>query len=114
MNTVTLIGRLGKNPELRYTANNKPVANFTIAVDNRHSDEPDWFNVVVWGRLAETVAEHKVKGDQVAVQGRLTPRSWETEDGQRRSTVEVTAEEIEYLARAKRTADSDGTDGQAA
>lgn len=108
MNTATLIGRLGKNPELRHTSNGKPVCEFSLAVDNRHTDQPDWFQIVVWGKLAESVATHKIKGDLVAVQGRLTPVHWET-DGQKRSTVKVTADEIDYLG-PKRTAPTDSSD----
>jgi single-strand DNA-binding protein len=97
MNTATLIGRLGQDPVLRHTNSDKAVCEFSLAVDNRHIDTPDWFTIVVWGKLAETVTEHKSKGDLVAVQGRLTPVRWTTDEGQKRSTVKVTAEEINFL-----------------
>jgi single-strand DNA-binding protein len=105
MNTVTLIGRLGKDPALRYTANERAVCEFPLAVDNRYSDEPDWFTIVVWGKTAETVAEHKTKGDQVAIRGHLTPVRWETENGDKRSTVKVTADDVTFLNRKRSSSD---------
>jgi single-strand DNA-binding protein len=101
MNTVTLIGRLGKDPALRYTANERAVCEFPLAVDNRYSDDPDWFTIVVWGKTAETVAEHKTKGDQVAIRGHLTPVRWETDNGDKRSTVKVTADDVTFLNRKR-------------
>ena len=111
-NTVTLIGRLGQDPTLRYTANQTPVVEFSLAVDNRHNAGTDWFNVVAWAGLAETIAEHKTKGDQVAVRGHLTPTAWTGDDGQKRTTVKVTAEEVEFLTR-KRTTPADTEAGPA-
>ena len=105
-NTVTLIGRLGQDPTLRYTANQTPVVEFSLAVDNRHTGGTDWFNVVAWAGLAETMAEHKTKGDQVAVRGHVTPVAWTGDDGQKRTTVKVTVEEVEFLTR-KRTTPAD-------
>ena len=105
MNTVTLIGRLGKDPTLRYTANERAVCEFPLAVDNRYSDEPDWFTIVAWGKTAETVAEYKTKGDQVAILGHLTPVRWETDNGDKRSTVKVTADSVTFLNRKQSSSD---------
>ncbi|MEW6189863.1 MAG: single-stranded DNA-binding protein [Actinomycetota bacterium] len=106
LNRVILIGRLTKDPELRFTPNGTSVANFRIAVNRRWTnregermDSTDFFNVVVWGRLAELCSEHISKGSPVAVEGRLQTRSWETEEGQRRSTVEIVAENVQFLGR---------------
>ena len=79
MNNVSIIGRLGQDPELRFTSGGKPFTAFSVAVDNpfRDDNEPDWVNVETWGKTAELVAEHKSKGDQVAITGRLTSSSWE-------------------------------------
>ena len=102
MNNVSLIGRLGQHPELRATTGGKKVATFSIAVENRHrSDgEPDWVQIEVWGKTAEVIAEHKAKGDQVAVTGRLTSSQWETGDGDKRSRLFVTAESVDFLHNA--------------
>ncbi len=106
LNRVILIGRLTKDPELRFTPNGTSVANFRMAVNRRWTnregermDSTDFFNVVVWGRLAELCSEHISKGSPVAVEGRLQTRSWETEEGQRRSTVEIVAENVQFLGR---------------
>ena len=101
MNNVSLIGRLGQHPELKVTSGNHQVASFSIAVENRFKDEPDWVAVEVWGKTAEVVAEHKSKGDQVAITGRLTTKNWEDNDGNKRSRTVVTAERIDFLHTVK-------------
>lgn len=107
MNVVSLIGRMGNDPQLQHTANGKSVLEFRLAVESPVSDTPDWITIVVWGKDAEVIAEHKRQGDQIAVTGRLTSQQWETDDGQRRSTVKVTARPrgVQFLAR--RRSDSD-------
>ena len=106
MNSVNLTGRLGGDPELRFTPSGKAVCDFRLAIDSGPGDQPDWVTVTVWGKDAETVAAHKRQGDQVAITGRLTFQTWES-DGQRRSTVKVTAEPrgVEFLARRRKDAD---------
>ncbi|MFA5786009.1 MAG: single-stranded DNA-binding protein [Actinomycetota bacterium] len=100
-NNVVLIGNLTDDPELRFTPNGAAVANFRIAVNrvynNRNGEkveETDFFRVNVWRGLAENVAESLSKGTRVVVTGRLRSRSWETEEGQKRSVVEVEADEV--------------------
>ncbi|MBA2133087.1 single-stranded DNA-binding protein [Capillibacterium thermochitinicola] len=105
MNHVILIGRLTRDPELRYTPNGVAVANFTLAVDRPFSNqegarEADFIPVVVWQKLAETCANHLHKGRLVAVDGRLQIRSYETQDGQRRRVAEVVAANVQFLDRA--------------
>ena len=100
MNNVSIIGRLGQHPELRTTTNDKTVVSFSLAIENRFKDEPDWVPVEVWGKTAEVVAEHKSKGDQVAIVGRLTTSKWTTDDGENRSRIVVTAETIDFLHNA--------------
>jgi single-strand DNA-binding protein len=112
MNHTTLIGRLGKDPTLRHTDGGKAVTEFSLAVSSyaQRQDanaEPDWFTIVAWGGLAESIAEHKHQGDLVAVHGRLTPVSYER-DGIEIRTVKVTASDVEYLTRKRST--GDGTD----
>lgn len=98
MNNVSIIGRLGQDPELRYTTGGKTVASFSLAVDSRREDEtPDWVNIEVWGKTADLVGEHKSKGDQVAITGRITTSNWEDNDGNKRSRTYVTAERIDFL-----------------
>jgi single-strand DNA-binding protein len=98
---VTITGNLTDNPELKFTANGNPVANFRLAVTARVKDGDSWrdgetsfFRVNVWRQLADHVAESLSKGDRAVVIGRLKSRSWETPEGERRSVVEVEADEV--------------------
>src|SRR5918995_488502 len=98
---VTLTGNLTDNPELKFTPNDNPVANFRLAVTARIKDGDSWrdgetsfFRVNVWRQLAEHVAESLSKGDRAVVIGRLKSRSWETPEGDKRSVVEVEADEV--------------------
>ena len=101
-NSVTIVGNLTRDPEIRYTAGGQAKASFGIAVSrrwqNRQSNEweeqTSFFNVVCWREMAENVAESLAKGSRVLVSGRLEQRSWETENGEKRSVVEVVADEI--------------------
>ena len=98
---VTLTGNLTDNPELKFTPNDNPVANFRLAVTARIKDGDSWrdgetsfFRVNVWRQLAEHVADSLSKGDRAVVIGRLKSRSWETPEGDTRSVVEVEADEV--------------------
>ncbi len=102
LNKVILIGRLTRDPELRYTANsNIPVANFTLAVDRRYGGQgerqTDFIDVVCWRQLAETCHKYLGKGRLAAVTGSLQIRSYETQDGQKRKAAEVVADEVRFL-----------------
>ena len=97
MNKVVLIGRLAKDPELRYTPGNGiAVSSLTLAVDNYNSKTgekgADFIPVVVWGKSAENVAQYCTKGSQIAVSGRITNRSYDAKDGTKRYTTEVVAD----------------------
>jgi single-strand DNA-binding protein len=94
INTVTLLGRLGKDVDLKYTQSGKAVATLTLAVDDGYgeSKHTSWFNIVCWNKTAENVAKYCVKGSQVAITGRLSQRSWDDKDGNKRYTIEVIAE----------------------
>lgn len=105
LNRVILIGRLTRDPELRYTPTGVAVTNFRIAVNrpfrNQQGEiEADFFNVVCWRKLAETVAQYMTKGRLVAVDGRLQTRSYQTADGQNRWVTEIVAESVRFLDRA--------------
>jgi len=104
LNNVVLIGNLTRDPELRYTPSGLPVATLRLAVNRNFTNqqgeiETDYFNIVVWRNQAEKCAEYLSKGRQVAVTGRLQSRSWEGNDGQKRSTVEVVADRVVFLGR---------------
>lgn len=102
MNKVVLIGRLTKDPELKFTpGNGTAVATFTLAVDRRFSKdgqrEADFIPIVVWGKQAESTANYMSKGKLMGVSGRIQTRSYEAKDGTRRYVTEVIAEEVKFL-----------------
>jgi single-strand DNA-binding protein len=98
---VTITGNLTDDPELKYTPTGAPVANFRVAVTARVRDGETWrdgdtsyFRINAWRQLAEHVADSLSKGDRAVIIGRLKSRSWETPEGERRSVVEVEADEV--------------------
>ncbi len=105
LNKVMVIGRLGTEPELRYTGTGTATASFRVAVNRRvrqvegaePREETDWFTVVCWQRLAEIATEYLKKGARVYVEGRLHSRSWEGQDGQRRYVTEIVASDLIML-----------------
>ncbi|WP_298817741.1 single-stranded DNA-binding protein [Chloroflexus sp.] len=105
LNKVLIIGRLGADPELRYTATGTPVATFRVAAgrqwrdpDGHLHDETEWFQVVAWNRLAEICSQYLRRGARVYVEGRLQTRAWEdAQTGQPRSRVEVVAQDVILL-----------------
>lgn len=106
VNKVILIGNLGRDPELRRTANGNAVANFTLATtetwNNRQGEreqQTEWHRIVCWGRLAEFASEYLHKGRQVYVEGRLQTREWEDREGVKRRTTEINARTIQLLGR---------------
>ena len=102
-NRVMLAGNLVRDPELRFTSNGIPVCSFSIAVNRVRSkdDAADFFNVSAWRELGETIATHKKKGDPILLEGRLQYRTWEAEDGTKRSTVDVVADNVQFLGRSQ-------------
>ncbi|MDE0231478.1 MAG: single-stranded DNA-binding protein [Chloroflexota bacterium] len=100
INRVELLGRVGSDPEMRYTASGIAVTQLRLATDRGRRDgepETDWHSVAVWGKLAEAVAEYVQKGQRLYVAGRLVQSSWEGDDGQRRYRTEVHAHEVVFL-----------------
>lgn len=102
MNKVFLIGRLTRDPELRYTSGNVPVATFSLAVDRTFSNangerEADFFNIVAWRKAAETISQYMKKGSQIAVDGRLQSRSYDDANGQKRYVTEVVVDNFQFL-----------------
>jgi single-strand DNA-binding protein len=106
LSKVILVGNLGSDPEMRYTPNGKAVTSFSVATNRRYTtsggeskEETDWFRVSVWGKQAEQCNQFLSKGKQVYVEGRLHARSWEGQDGQTRTSLEVNAERVLFLGR---------------
>ena len=104
MNKVFLLGRLTKDPEVRYTTTGKVVAQFTIAVDRPYTNqegqkEADFFPIVIWGKSAETAGNSLTKGQRVLVEGRVQIRSYEGKDGNKRWITEVVADRFEFIER---------------
>lgn len=102
LNRIQLIGRLTRDPELRYVSNGHPMAQFTLAVDrdfkNAAGDrEADFVNCVTWRKLAEQVGQYCARGRLVAVEGRLQTRSYEAQDGSRRKVTEVVGDRVWFL-----------------
>lgn len=102
MNKVFLIGRLTRDPELRYTSSNIAVATFSLAVDRNFSNaagerEADFINIVVWRKQAENVKNYMHKGSQVAIDGRIQTRSYDDTDGKKRYVTEVVADNVQFL-----------------
>jgi single-strand DNA-binding protein len=103
LNKIFLTGRLGDSPELKYTPDGKAVASFDIAVNSGYGDnkKATWIKIVTWEKTAENCANHLKKGSRVLVEGKLSIRQYETQDGQKRKAAEVVASFVQYLDRAK-------------
>ena len=102
MNKVFLIGRLTRDPELRYTGNNTAVASFSLAVQRSFTNqagerEADFFNISVWRKQAENVKNYLSQGSQVAIEGRLQTRTYDDANGQKRYVTEVVADNVEFI-----------------
>lgn len=104
LNKVMIIGRLGKDPEIRTTQDNKTVTNFTVATTDRWKDrdgqqqeKTEWHRIVAWGRLGEICGQYLTKGKQVYVEGAIQTRQWEDKDGQTRYTTEIKAFTMQML-----------------
>lgn len=102
MNQCQLMGRLVRDPELKYTPQGTAVTSFTLAVDRRFNrDKADYINIIAWRQTAEFVAKHFAKGQRVAVVGSIQTRSWEDNDGGKHKAVEIVADSV-YFADAKK------------
>lgn len=116
MNNVTLIGNLVRDMELKYTGGGTAIGKMSIAVNERRKQGEEWvdqahfFDMVLWGKRAEALAQYLLKGKKVGIQGRLQQQRWET-DGQTRSKVEIVVEDIELLGgNPQRNTAADKTD----
>ena len=104
VNKVILIGRLGQNPELRYTQGGTSVSNFSLATNENWTDKSgqrqertEWHRVVAWGKTAELCSQYLTKGRQVYLEGKLQTRQWEDQNGQKRYTTEIQATSVQFL-----------------
>ena len=98
INKVILMGRLTRDPEMRHTNSGTPVTTFSIAIDNGYGDNKrtDFVNCIAWNKTAEFVTKYFTKGKMIIVIGRITTRSWETQDGKRAYATEVVANEVSF------------------
>jgi single-strand DNA-binding protein len=117
-NRVVLAGNLTRDPELRFTNDGIPVCSFGLAVNRvrSRSEEVDFFDISAWRELGETIANYKKKGDPILLEGRLQYRTWEAQDGSKRSKVDVVADNVQFLGArgdSDDSASSGGGGGQA-
>lgn len=103
LNRAEIIGRLGQDPDIRYTQSGTAVANMSVATnhsikqDGEWTEATEWHRIVVWGKMAEACAEYLSKGSQVFISGRLQTRSWDDKDGVKRWATEIVAQDIIFL-----------------
>ena len=117
VNKVILVGRLGRDPEIRYTPSGVAVANFTIATseqwtnkDGEKEERTEWHKIVAWRRLGEICGEYLHKGSQVYIEGKLQTKAWEDRDGNKRYTTEVIANTMQMLGAAGKEGRARSTD----
>jgi single-strand DNA-binding protein len=113
LNKVMIIGRLGRDPEMRYTPSGKPVTTFSVATnrswntsEGERRTETEWFNVVAWGNLAEICNEYLAKNRLVYIEGRLQTRHWDDAEGTKHTSVEIVANEMIMLEERRDTESS--------
>jgi single-strand DNA-binding protein len=116
VNKVIVMGRLGQDPELKYTPGGMAVCNFTVATSDSYKDKAgqkqektEWHRVVVWGKLAELCNQYLAKGRQVYLEGSLQTRSWDDKSGQKRYTTEVIARTVQFIGGGKGNSGSQAT-----
>lgn len=104
VNKAIIVGRLGQNPEIRFTPAGAAVTNFSVATNESWTDKngekqerTEWHKIVVWGKLAEICAQHLTKGRQAYIEGRLQTRSWQDKDNQTKYTTEILAQTVQFL-----------------
>ncbi len=108
LNKVMVIGNLGKDPEMRYTADGNALTSFSVASsrnytakDGEKREETEWFSVVTWGKLAEQCSQFLQKGRKVYVEGRLSTRSWDSPEGEKKYRTELVADRVLFLDRTQ-------------
>jgi single-strand DNA-binding protein len=123
VNKIIVIGNLGRDPEMRYTASGQSVTSFSVASNRKYTtaagesrEETEWFNVSAWGKLGETCNQFLTKGQQVYVEGRLSSRTYQGRDGQTRFSNDISLTDVQFLNRpqAMGSGDDGGYVGEAA
>jgi len=122
VNKVIILGRLGQDPELKYTPGGMAVCNFTVATSESWADKAgqkqertEWHRVVVWGKLGELCNQYLAKGRQAFIEGSLQTRSWDDKSGQKRYTTEIVAKTVQFIGgQASAGADRSASQGQGA
>lgn len=119
LNKVMLIGRLGRDPEMRYTPSGRPVTTFSLASsrtwntsEGERKTETEWFNIVTWGSLAEICKQFLTKGQQVYIEGRLQTRYWEDAEGKKHNATEIVANEMIILGDRRDQTQTEGDEIQ--
>ena len=118
LNKVLIIGRLGRDPEMRYTPSGRPVTTFSVGTsrawntaDGERRTETEWFNVVAWSNLAEICKQHLTKDKLVYIEGRLQTRHWEDQEGNKHSSTEIVANEMIVLDERKESGSTETEEG---
>ncbi len=116
LNRVILIGRLTRDPELKYLQSGTAVARFSIANNRKYStagekkEQVSFFDCIAWSKLAEMLTEYCKKGQRIGIEGRLQQRSWDDQEGKKRSSVEIVVENVQFLSTAKEGTKETGND----
>jgi single-strand DNA-binding protein len=120
VNKVILVGRLGRDPETRYTSSGQAVCNFSIATDRAYKDrtgqtqkQTEWHKIVAWGKLAEICQQYLKKGSQIFIEGRIQSRQWDDKEGNKRTSFEIVANEMRMLGGRADAAAAGGSRGAA-
>ena len=115
LNKILIIGNLGSDPEMRYTPNGDAVTSFTVATNRRYKtrdgeqrEETEWFRVSAWRRLAEITNQYLSRGSRVYVEGRLSSRTYQTQSGETRVSLDINAQEIQFLSSPGQTSGDSG------
>ena len=115
VNRVILVGRLGRDPEIRYTSGGQAVANFSIATDESYKDKSGekqqkttWHKIVAWGKLAEIVQQYLVKGALVYIEGRIQVREYDDREGNKKTAFEIVADKLRMLGGTKKVEEPKG------
>jgi len=118
VNKVILVGRLGRDPETRYTGGGQAVANFSVATDESYKDKngerqkrTEWHKIVVWGKQAEIAQQYLKKGSLIFIEGRIQSREWQDKEGQKRTSFEIVANNFRMLGGRADGAAAAGADG---
>lgn len=117
VNRAIILGRLGRDPEIRYTESGQAVCNFSVATskkwtskDGDKKESTEWHRIVVWGKSAENCSKYLAKGREVYIEGRIQTREWQNKDGDKRSTTEINAQAVQFLGSGEKRESAPPTD----